>query len=203
MVLFITKRGTMKNKGSRLNDNLIYVAIVIIVILIFVFGKRGGEETNVLEEDLDLETPLVPTISEEEPQSGIIEGDIGVVGVVEEETLPAPEPENLINIGKKFLLYYDFSKREFTDKRSLEQDIFSQRFSKHLAFTRFDPVTMRIIDKDIDSVEKDDCIGIKDSFEYLYSGQSLCVITKEKNIVALGGTWDDTGNAELTWKLFS
>ena len=52
-------------------------------------------------------------------------------------------------------------------------------------------------------MEKEDCVGIKGQFEWLYSGQSLCVITKENEIAAIGGVWDDTENAELTYKLFS
>jgi len=30
----------------------------------------------------------------------------------------------------------------------------------------------------------------------------LCVITSEKEVVAIGGTWDTTENAELIWKVF-
>ena len=263
----------MKKKGVKFNNNLIYLAIVIIVILMLVFGRRGGEEIEVLEENLGLEesagsgfleietfpsdaeifldddyngkspltiynvpagihnvvikrdgyedfvsevsleagrkafleASLVLTEVEEKPQvTDIIEGDAEVIGVIEEkkdeETLT--EPLKCVNIGKKFLLYYDFSERKFTDKRNFDQDIFSKRYAKHLVFTGFNPVNIKTIDKSIDNVEKEDCAGIKGQFEFLNSGQSLCVITKEDNIVALGGTWGDTKDAELKWKVF-
>ena len=267
----------------------LFLIIVVIVILMFVFGKRGGEEIEVLEEELlglgesagsgileietipnnadiyvdgilngkspdpmynvpaglrnvvikkdgyedfvsevdinsgkkiVLEITLAPAIEEkvevietvEEPEvTEIIEGDVEVIGIIDEkaeiietvEDEETPESGNIINLGKKFLLYYDFSEGEFSDIRSFEQDIFSKRYKGHLIFTRYDPVNIKTIAKGIDSVEKEDCIGIKGQFESLYSGQSLCVITKEGQIVAIGGSWEDTENAELEWKVFS
>lgn len=248
--------------------------IVILVILMFIFGKRGGEEIEVLEEELiseesagsgflEIETfpgdaeiyvdrlysgdspttlynvpaglrniiikkegyedfisdvsigagkktflearlVLIPVAEEDVEIIGAIEEEAEVIEVVEEE-IPAetPKADNMVNIGNKFLLYYDFSEGEFADKRNFEQDVFSKRYAKHLVFTRINPVNIKTIDKNIDDVEKVDCAGVKGQFEFLNSGQSLCVITKENNIVALGGTWDDTENAELKWKVFS
>ena len=271
----------------------LFLIIVVIVILMFVFGKRGGEDIEALEEELlglgessgsgileietipngaeiyvdgvlsgkspdpmynvpaglrnvvikndgyedfisevdigsgkktILEITLVPAVEEkvelieavEEPGvMGVTEGDVEVIGIIdgeseiietaedEETSIETFESGNIINIGTKFLLYYDFSEREFSDIRNLDQDIFSKRYRGHLVFTRMNPVNIKAIDKSIDNVQKDDCIGIKGQFESLYSGQSLCVITKEGQIAAIGGSWEDTENAELKWKVFS
>lgn len=261
----------MEKKWMKFSNNLIYLIIVIVVILMLVLGRKGGEEIEVLEEDLGLEesagsgfleietvpsgaeiflddgyngrSPLtiynVPAgihnvvikkdgyedfVSEVSLEAGkktfleaslilikveedakiveAIEEEAEVIEVIEEEKEDILKSDNIINVGKKFLLYYDFSEKEFTDKRNFEQDVFSQRYTKHLVFTRINPANIKIVDKNIDDVEKEDCAGIKGQFEWLYSGQSLCVITKENQIMALGGTWDNTENAELTWKLF-
>ena len=123
--------------------------------------------------------------------------------LVEEETSTGTlESSSTINIGTKFLLYYDFSEAKFADKRNFDQDVFSKRYDTYFIFTRINPVNIKTIDKKIDDVEKEDCIGKKGQFEWLYSGQSLCVITKENQIAAIGGEWEDTENAELTYKLF-
>lgn len=260
-------------KKIKFNSNIIYLMIVILVILMFIFGKRGGEEIEVLEEELiseesagsgflEVETfpddaeiyvdrlysgdspttlynvpaglrniiikkegygdfisdvsieagkktflearlVLVQAAEEDVEIIGTIEEEAEVIEVVEEE-IPAetPKADNMVNIGKGFLLYYDFSEGEFADKRNFEQDIFSKRYAKHLVFTRINPVNIKTIDKNIDDVEKGDCAGVKGQFEFLNSGQSLCVITKEGSIAAIGGTWDDTENAELKWKVF-
>ena len=45
----------MKKKGVNSNSNLIYLIIAIIVILMLILGRRGGEDIEVLEEELRLE----------------------------------------------------------------------------------------------------------------------------------------------------
>jgi hypothetical protein len=263
-------------KKIKFNSNIIYLIIVILVILMFIFGKRGGEEIEVLEEELiseesagsgflEVETfpdgakiyvdrlysgdspttlynvpaglrniiikkegyedfigdvsiepgkktfletrlVLIPVAEENVGIIDITDGSVEVIEVVEEKEedilTVTPKSDNIINIGNKFILYYDFSEGKFTDKRDFEQDIFSKRYAKHLVFTRINPVNIKTIDKNIDDVGKDDCAGVKGQFEFLNSGQSLCVITKEGGIAAIGGTWDDTENAELKWKVF-
>lgn len=154
-------------------------------------GKKTFVEASLTLKDLVEEEIEVMEIVEEEPEE------------VEEENLTETQKgDNVINIGSKFLLYYDFSEKEFVSNRQYNSDVFSKRYDKYLVFTRYNPVNIKAIDKNITDVEKEDCIGITGQFEYLYSGQSLCVITKENNIVAIGGTWDNTENAELIWKTF-
>ncbi len=134
--------------------------------------------------------------------------------VVEESIPELPEPEEepdlesikasgVVNIGDKFSVYYDFSEGKFEDKRSFESDTFSKRYQDQLLFTRFNPVNIKVIDKSIEDVEKEDCEGIKGQLGTLISGQSLCIITIEGEVAALGGTWETTENADLTWKLFN
>tara|TARA_Y100000310_G_scaffold342435_1_gene445701 strand:- start:11362 stop:12147 length:786 start_codon:yes stop_codon:yes gene_type:complete len=146
-------------------------------------------------------------IIEDEPQAAqIIEDDVESIGIVEEEVIEE-EPEasegNRVNIGSKLLAYYDFSEGEISDIRKFEHDIFSKRFKSYLVFTRLVPSNIKAINKGIDDIAEEDCIGIKGTFEYLYSWQSLCVITKEGTIAAIGGNWEETENAELKYKVFS
>jgi hypothetical protein len=284
----------MKKKGVKFNTNLIYLAIVIIVILMFVFGRKGGEDVDVLEENLGLEergssgledsagsgileietfpgdaeifvdgvysdkssttlynilvgkhsvvikksgyedftvevsieagkksfleARLLLSAVEKEAVTDITEGDVEVIEIVEEEeivesveeeafvekeTLPGiSEDVNTVNVGNKFILFYDFSENEFSDKRNFEQDTFSKRYNTYFVFTRINPINIKTINKNFADVKKEDCAGVTGQFEWLYSGQSLCVITKENQIVAVSGEWEDTENAELTWKLF-
>lgn len=139
----------------------------------------------------------------EEEKGGIV-GDIEEETFVEEETLTETlESSGTINVGTEFLFYYDFSEAKFADKKDFDQDVFSKRYDTYFVFTRINPVNIKTIDKNIDDVEKEDCRGIKGQFEWLYSGQSLCVITKENKIASIGGEWEDTENAELTWKMLS
>lgn len=185
------------------SDNLIYLVIVVIVVLILAFGIQRKEQVEIVDTFEEIAEPEVPetviVAVEEDDTSEPVE-EVEAAEPIEEGI---PEAVNTINLGNKFLLYYDFSKEEFTGIRQTESDTFSKRFKTYFVFTRFDPANVKVIDKNIDDIERDDCIGIKGQFEYLYAGQSLCVITKEGRVVALGGSWEDTENAELIWKVIS
>jgi len=166
-------------------------------------GKKAFVEAELAAEiiekqDVPEEIPEVEEITEETWPTGAIEG--------EEEKI-AEEPEglegkNIINIGKTLQFYYDFSDGKFTDFGSIDSDVFSRRFDTYLVFTRFSPVNIKAINKKIENVNKEDCIGAKGTFEYLYSGRSMCIITKEGQIAAIGGYWENTENANLIWKVF-
>lgn len=109
-----------------------------------------------------------------------------------------------IKLGKTFLKYYDFSERKFGDVRPEDYDTFSKRFNDHLTFTRYNPAKIKAIRKNIADIAKRDCEGINGELEYLHSGESLCVITKEGLVAVIGGSWQgNTENAELNWKVFS
>lgn len=172
-----------------------------------VLVKKKGYEDSISDVEiepgrksyLDINLIKIPEVEEEIEET--------------EETVPEAEEEvvvigtfgsnGVLNIGKGILLYYDFSEAQFTDNKLTESDLFSKRFNDHILFTRYNPINIKVIEKSIENVEKGDCAGITGQLGFLYSGQSLCVITREKTIAVLGGNWDDTENTKLTWKLFS
>lgn len=151
-------------------------------------GKKAFVRAELAQIPVSEEKEKIP-VSEEEGEEKIESA--------EKET---PAAENAVNIGSKILLYYDFSEKKFTDSRQEGSDVFSKRFDTYLLFTRYNPVNVKAVDKSIDSVKKEDCADIKGEIAYLHSGQGLCIATKEGSIVALGGKWDKTENAELKWK---
>ncbi len=158
---------------------------------------EAGKKTSI-------EARLVLLQAVEEAEITEVVEEIEEVEEEKEETLTEDLKANgQINIGKGIVFYYDFSEGKFSDTRMLDSDVFSRRFPSHLVFTRFNPANIKTIDKGIENVEKADCTGIKGQFEYLRSGQSLCVITLENEIAAIGGSWENTEDINLTWKLFS
>lgn len=159
-----------------------------------IINIESGKKTF-LEADL----VLILTI-EEEPD--IIEETGEIVKVQEEETIVEEDltQKNTIDIGLKILQYYDFSKGEFTPYKQLETDVFSKRYSTYFDFIRYSPANIKVIDKNINEVEKEDCIGIQGAIELLHSGKSLCIRTRENQILVLGGEWETTENAQLEWK---
>jgi len=167
-------------------------------------GRKTFLEPNLVVKIIADEEDIIDIVEEElveivEEEDKIIEG----VKETEEITTEAPESSDKINIGNRFTFYYDFSETEFIEKRMAEPDVFSKRYESHFIFTRFNPANIKTVDKNIDDIEKEDCTGINGQFEWLYSGQSLCIKTKDGSVVAIGGYWDKTENAELKWKLFS
>ncbi|MBI2208287.1 PEGA domain-containing protein [Candidatus Woesearchaeota archaeon] len=132
-----------------------------------------------------------------------IQETAGEEKIEEELGKETPTTESTVNVGNRILLYYDFSEKKFTDNRQQGSDVFSKRFDTYLLFTRYNPVNIKVVDKSIDSIKKEDCADINDEIGYLHSGQSLCIVTKESGMVALGGEWDKTENAELEWKMLN
>lgn len=165
-------------------------------------GKKAFVDADLAAEVEEPEVPGVEEIIEE-----AIKETKPIGAIEEEEEKIAEEPEglegeNIINIGKKLQFYYDFSDGKFTDSGNTDSDVFSRRFDTYLIFTRFSPVNIKAINKKIENVNKEDCVGVKGTFEYLHSGRSLCIITKEGKIAAIGGYWENTENANLSWKVF-
>jgi len=162
--------------------------------------KIDAGRKTFLESRLVLITPIEEKLKPME----LIEDGIDSEEIVEEEAQTDDLiVKGIVNIGSKFIIYYDFSEGEFAENRNFEQDTFSKRYSQYLIFTRINPIKIKTINKDIEEVQREDCVGINGQYEWLYSGQSLCIITKENNVGAIGGLWDDTENAELTYKIFS
>ena len=120
------------------------------------------EEQDALEEIPEAEEVIEEAIEEAKP-----------IEAIEEEEKIVEEPEglegkNIINIGTNLQFYYDFSDEKFTDSSNADSDVFSRRFDTYIVFTRFSPVNIKAIGKKIEDVKKEDCIGIKGTFEYLY-----------------------------------
>ena len=63
-----------------------------------------------------------------------------------------------------------------------------------------------IISKGITEAIRSDCMQKKDenSYQYLKTGQTVCIQTKEKDIALLGGYWEGLPDeyTELTWKYY-
>lgn len=162
-------------------------------------GKKAFVEADLVAE---VKEPQVPEMEEIIDETGTIENIEEDKENIAQEPSSGLEINNTINIGKKLQFYYGFSEKKFTDTSSIDYDIFSRRFDTYLVFTRFSPVNIKAINKNIENINKEDCVGVKGTFEYLYSGRSLCIITKEGQIAAIGGYWENTENAELSWKMF-
>jgi len=162
--------------------------------------KKEGYEDFIKEINVEagrkafLEANLI-LISEEQPET---------IEVIEEKEIVGTETlDNVIKIGNEFLFYYDFSEKKFTSDRLVDSDIISRIYGNYFVFTRSSPVNIKPIGKNINDVEKEDCVDIKGQFENLHSGESMCVLTKDNEIVAIGGEWENIRNAKLIWKLLS
>ena len=169
--------------------------------------KKEGYEDFIKEINIEagrkafLEANLIP-ISEEQPETIEIVDEEEIIEEKTEEIVLGTE-DNVISIGNEFLFYYDFSEKKFTSDRQVDSDMISRIYFNYFIFTRTSPVNIKAIGKNINDVEKEDCIGIKGQFEYLHSGESICVITKENEIVAIGGEWENIRDVNLIWKLLS
>lgn len=161
-----------------------------------------AEKEEIPEEKIDGFDDKQPAA--EEAKEIAEEKNAGEEGAMQEEKAAQDTSSGKINLGVKFLIYYDFSSRKFEGARLEDYDIFSKRYKDHLTFTRNNPAQMKIIDKNIADIKKMDCEGISGGYGQLYSEQSICVITKEGLVAAVGGLWNEnTENAELVWKVFS
>lgn len=172
-------------------------------------GRRTSVEAKLIIRIAEKEEILEQTIPNEDEKLPIIPDEAAEIPAEKDETVQEEidvedSTSGKIYLGVKFLLYYDFSSRKFDGARLEDYDIFSKRYKDHLTFTRNNPAQMKIINKNIADVEKMDCEGISGGYGQLYSGQSVCVITKEGLAAAVGGSWsENTENAELIWKVFS
>lgn len=110
--------------------------------------------------------------------------------------------KGIIDMSDGLIKYYDFSEKYFSAKLQAGLDVFSRRYPTHFVFTRYNPVNIAVIEKNIDEVKKEDCENILGSLGLLSSGKTLCVNTKEGYIVAIGGSLEETEGSTLTWKLF-
>ena len=137
--------------------------------------------------------PLTPSATEENKP---------VIGKVPENaTSPLSSKLNRINMSNSFSMYFDFKNELFTETTSAAPDIFSANYNTYIYFTAISPSRMRIVNKQIQDVKKEDCINADDTIANLYSGQTLCVKMTNGLTAAIGGSWKTT-LSELEWVLF-
>jgi len=114
---------------------------------------------------------------------------------------PSSQKLNTANISGSFMLYYDFKNGLFTETTSGSPDVFSSNYDTYVYFTIVEPSRMRIYNKPIETIKKEDCQFLTETVGNLYSGQTLCVKTTDGRIAAIGGSWKDSPT-ELKWIVF-
>ena len=106
----------------------------------------------------------------------------------------------------------DFSKGQIFQDGVYEPDLRVKRYAKSSGYNYFEVESSEpniwIIEKKIAEATRADCIEkIADAKEYNYlrSGQTVCVKTKENNIALVGGYWQGspTEDTKLRWKYYS
>lgn len=148
-------------------------------------------------------TPAAPIEKNIEPETAKTEEKALENEIAKEENTADIKANGRINVGSAFLVYYDFNEGNFTNRRYADSEVFSQRNTRNFVFIRFVPASVNTISKGIDDVGKSDCVDKTGEYEFLNSGQTMCIKTKEGQIAAIGGNWEKTENAELIWKLFN
>ena len=143
-------------------------------------------------EEIDiLLKPVKDAIEEKKPKEEVLIKDT-----------PDSMPKlNIINLSN-FAMYFDFDNKLFTDLRTEKSDIFSRRYDAHIDFTALAPAKIKIINKQLKDVKKEECISADDAIASFYSGQTLCVKTVEGSIIALSGSWEKAPS-EVEWVLLS
>lgn len=130
-----------------------------------------------------------------------MEGETKTGEIVENASSSASKLKT-IDISKSYIMYFDFVNEYFTDITTATPDIFSTRYNNYVGFTAFSPVTMKVLNKPIKDVKKEDCIIGYDTIGDVYSEQTLCVKTRKGLIAVIGGSWK-TSPQILEWELFS
>lgn len=149
----------------------------------------------------EVETELIHKSILSAPAQALLENKSTANEMPQSASSP-PQKLNVVNMSKSFIIYYDFKKSLFTDITSGNPDVFSSNYGTYVYFTAMAPSTMRIVNKQVKDVSKNDCANAGETIANLYSGQTLCVRIKEGLTAAIGGSWKDTPS-ELEWVLFS
>ena len=109
---------------------------------------------------------------------------------------------NAANISGSFIVYYDFKNGLFTETTSGSPDAFSSNYGTYIYFTATSPATMRVVNKPVENMKKEDCQFITETIANLYSGQTLCIKRCDGSIAVIGGRWDAQAD-KLEWTIFS
>ena len=133
--------------------------------------------------------------------TAVTEENKSVAEKAAENASSLPSKLNSLNVSNGFIFYYDFKNAMFTETPSATPDVFSSNYGTYLYFTSYSPSKMRIANKQIKDVKKEDCMNAENTIANLYSGQTLCVKTTNGLTAAIGGNWK-TAPSELYWVLF-
>ena len=162
------------------------------------FEKSATVKVGMTEE-VDAKLSTLPT-TEANPPTAV--GNISTTVQAPENVLLPAQKLNATNISGSFIVYYDFKHGLFTETTSGNPDLFSSNYGTYVYFTVITPSTMRVFNKPIEDMKKEDCQFLTQTVANLYSGQTLCVKTTDGRIAAIGGIWKDSP-VELKWTLFS
>ena len=164
-------------------------------------GYIDSKKTADLQVGMTEKVSVVLPDTEKAPVKKTTEENKSVAKLPENKSIAASELK-MINVSSGFIRYYDFKNAVFTETPSASPDVFSSNYGTYLYFTAYSPAKMRIVNKQIKDVKKEDCINAQDTIANLYPGQMLCVKTTKGLYAAIGGSWTTTpGNLE--WELFS
>jgi len=108
--------------------------------------------------------------------------------------------------------YSDFSKDQIFLDEVYDDDFKIKLYATASGYNYFKVESSRdklwIIEKGIEEATRADCMedtSNADSYNYLRTGQTVCIETREKNIALVGGYWEELPkeDTELTWKHYS
>lgn len=126
-----------------------------------------------------------------------------------EETFSLTEGKG--TMGMPGWKYFDFDKKLTFEDEADDYDFKIKLYASASGYNYFRVESPRdklwIIEKEIEKATRADCmekISKANSYDYLRSGQTLCLETKEKNIALIGGHWEGlpTEDTELTWNYY-
>ncbi|MBI2139993.1 hypothetical protein HYU14_03650 [Candidatus Woesearchaeota archaeon] len=129
----------------------------------------------------------------------------------ESKLVPGSVVEGQKPIGAIGDTYFDFSKGDIFVKDTLDRDmkvyLFSPGSGYQFVKAYGSGANIWAVEKSISAAAFDDCQPSQEKLENiknLYSGQILCVITKENKRAMLGGTWTGVPdfNTVFTWRYF-
>jgi len=120
--------------------------------------------------------------------------------------------EGKLIMNKTGWKYSDFSKDQIFLDEVYDDDFKIKLYATASGYNYFKVESSRdklwIIEKGIEEATRADCMedtSNADSYNYLRTGQTVCIETREKNIALVGGYWEELPkeDTELTWKHYS
>ena len=158
----------------------------------YVDGKKSATVSAGKTQEVSAVLMPVPTSVEE--NKPLLEG--------EKKNVSQAQPIlNKINLSS-FAMYYYFDNNSFTELRTEKSELLSMKYESYIQFIAIAPSRIKIVNKQINAVKKDDCVPADDGAALLYSGQTLCFRNANGSIVVISGKWTKIPE-ELEWVLLS